>query len=469
MNQLNENDPTRKYAQVKSMWRLAIVAMPLCLAVGTTRGAETGRESYLSDDGEVVTVAKIPNALRLADFANHLGLLPHGTRVLAFETKRDPAIPVTWTRIQILEGEYRGKTGWVISPTVHEGTRRSEGAISPSDQNTQQATRDRSGRIRGNSSPTNAPLEQRSEADRKPVHATHHVVHESWIFSAPNIYGGSRQRVAAGDLVERLDGRDDGLVSFRWMKVRVKSGTHLGRTGWLPSHTLRPIEKRIIFSIWYRKGELRAFERAATTQLDEISHHFARTLTSNSERQGRPPIQLVRLSYGIRTKHEFLRAWKRVAEESKAKNAKIHYGCLVTESSIQDDNRDGLEFAAPEGIDATLRPEEILAMDVLPWHDDAHGLYLNGCYSGAYEGWIAERTWCPASLFCKRQQIITWGQVGTSTFSSNPQQHVTINATSPKVYLYSFDRRKNNPLGDGRRIDHREFRPEQFTPRRATP
>ena len=49
----------------------------LAAALVTPLAAETG---FLSDDGDVVTVAKIPNALKLSSFANHLGIAAHGTR-----------------------------------------------------------------------------------------------------------------------------------------------------------------------------------------------------------------------------------------------------------------------------------------------------------------------------------------------------------------------------------------------------
>jgi hypothetical protein len=197
------------------------------------------REAVLSDDGAVVTVAKVPNALRLADFSNHLGLIRPGTRVRAFESKRDPAVPATWIKVEILEGEYRGKIGWALSQTVHLQQAQPK-------RETNAESRGRANRIAGGSTvdrPMSAPLDN----DEQPPHeATHRVTANTAMFSIPSIYGVGNKQIEDGTWVEALAARDDAITSFRWIRIRVLTGHNRGKTAWVPSHTLKERLKRYV-------------------------------------------------------------------------------------------------------------------------------------------------------------------------------------------------------------------------------
>ncbi len=95
---------------------IAIIFLHLVLA-GTSPGQES---ATISDDGVAVTLAKVPESLKLASFRNHLGLAAPGTRVLVFETRRDPVVPVRWVKVKLLEGQFKSQTAWVMEPTVHK-------------------------------------------------------------------------------------------------------------------------------------------------------------------------------------------------------------------------------------------------------------------------------------------------------------------------------------------------------------
>ncbi len=186
-------------------------------------------EGVLSDDGDVVMVAKVPDALKLADFGNHLGIVPANTRVRILETRRDPAIPTGWTKVEILEGAYKGQSGWALSQTVHV-RKQPRAAAETSDQKSR-----RLGRV--------APEpEPKIEDVLVPPRATHRVIKGIGLWTEPSALTAAGQQLKSGDFVEKTElPREDAVTSFLWINVRVLSGVQANQTGWIPSHALKEL------------------------------------------------------------------------------------------------------------------------------------------------------------------------------------------------------------------------------------
>jgi hypothetical protein len=189
------------------------------IVVATVFAAPVGGQekiAIVSDDGNVVTVAKVPNALALANFSNHLGLVAAGTKVrLLGVEKRDPDIPATWTKVQLLEGKYKDKIGWVMTQVVKP--------VPP-----QRKT----------------PMGLQPSHDGAPANALHVVVDATAIFSAPSILSPGRKRVSSGDWIQQIAEKRDASTSFYWLEVKILSGDSGADKGWLPSHRLKPIKGR---------------------------------------------------------------------------------------------------------------------------------------------------------------------------------------------------------------------------------
>lgn len=191
----------------------------------TATAIAADRIAVLSDDGEVVTVVKVPNALELADFSKHLGIVAAGTkaRILGAE-KKDPVVPAKWVEVQILEGQHKGKTGWVLTQVVHDVKE----VRPPDGPRTSRQHEEKS-------------LDVNPDAKDAPKRATHFVQHATAIFSDASILAASSKRVSSGDWVEKHGDKPDETTSFYWVQVSVLSGKLKGAKGWLPSHTLKEI------------------------------------------------------------------------------------------------------------------------------------------------------------------------------------------------------------------------------------
>lgn len=149
----------------------------------------------------------------------------------------------------------------------------------------------------------------------------------------------------------------------------------------------------------------------------------------------------------VTTKGDFIRAWQNILEEATFNEVLVSAVHIFTHASFQWDQKDGLEFAESVG-GKVLTKKEILALPILPWHQYSF-MYLHGCHSGDI-GW---RGWCPAKTFFLTQNIAeAWGEEGSAYFSRNEKKYEEILLTDKEVYLFSYSRRKNNPLGDGHRI-----------------
>ena len=172
----------------------------------------------LSDDGKPVTVLKVPNALKRADFSNQLGLVAVGTRArLLGVKKKDPVVPAIWVQVEMLEGKYKGQRGWVMEQVVEVLKKR------PTDLN--RAARD--------VGPDNKA--------KVPAQATHVVLKDNALFSKANILSPTAARVSPNDYVQETDQKPDVTTSFYWIKATVLSGKQKAATGWLPSHALKPL------------------------------------------------------------------------------------------------------------------------------------------------------------------------------------------------------------------------------------
>lgn len=207
------------------------------------------------------------------------------------------------------------------------------------------------------------------------------------------------------------------------------------------------LPKRLLaFSIYY-KVEDRAFERASKTAETKYTATFSSFRDAGVDCSGRY------VSYGVRSKKEFIEAWKKLASEATKENAVILAGHLFTHASKQDDGRDGLEFDGPDG-EATLTNAEIAALPVLPWIKNTDGsksggLVLHGCNTGL----VGPRKVCLAQVFAKAQGVNVNGQTGYSYFSSSDKHYKTIGAGDATVFLFGFHRGRNGLLGSGKRLD----------------
>lgn len=185
---------------------------------------------YLSDDGQVVTVGKIPNALQMASFENHLGLVKPGVKVEIYESKRDPVVPATWVKVKILEGEYRGQTGWVLSQTLHELKIREETESTINEGRTAKST--------PGMPPLPSTLPMGTNDQTVPEKASHQTVVASALFSSANELDVTNQTVEAGTWLQLLE-TEEGFTSFQFLKVRVLSGNLKDKVAWIPSHVLK--------------------------------------------------------------------------------------------------------------------------------------------------------------------------------------------------------------------------------------
>lgn len=209
--------------------RILLYGFTVSVMLSTSALAQI-KQGYLSDDGQVVTVGKVPNALQMASFDNHLGLVKSGVKVEIYESKRDPVVPATWVKVKILEGEYRGKSGWALSQTVHE-VKISEGGDSS-------VERESSARSSRGNSPSMPSSQVTLNEESGPEQASHRTVVASPLFSSPNELNVRDQSVEVGTWVQHLE-TQKGFTSFQFLKVRVLSGAQKDHVAWIPSHVLK--------------------------------------------------------------------------------------------------------------------------------------------------------------------------------------------------------------------------------------
>lgn len=397
---------------------------------------------YLSNDGDPTLLMKTPSYYSVPDKSQHLGIVPFKTEVEVLESRKDAALSIlVWKKVRILSGQFRGRTGWVSGNCV----------IKTDEPRPAAKIGDGAGRAKR----LNRSLP--GKEDR----VTGLISTATQLRDRPNVLDSAidAPRLTPDTALVRLSDesrRENVGMDFEWIEVEVVDGPHRGKKGWVLRHHVREFRRLLYFAIWYKVGD-RAFERAANTALKEFE---AKLKTPAGHSASPIDVEYEGMSLGVRTKSEFLAAWSQVKARADKAHLEVYYGAILTHASIQNDLRDGLEFSSEES-DSTLRPGEIAGLPKLPWASDAHGLVLHGCYTGAYttkyDGLVSRRNWCPAEILAKKQRVTTWGEDGTSTFSTDPNKYVEIKETDQQIYLHAYNRGKNNLFGDGGRILARKF------------
>lgn len=189
--------------------------------------------------------------------------------------------------------------------------------------------------------------------------------------------------------------------------------------------------------VYYQVGDA-AFERAAKTR--------AGVTTSSGTEMFLP----------VKTKDDFVSAWKQVEENAESLSTVVDLVCLYPHASKDDGSEDGFEFAPLSGQSGTLNRDEMSLLARLPWADSGTvRLELNGCNTGLRES----RGWCPAEHLAQTQIVPCRGEIGYSYFSKSLDQYTQQDAGDPEIYLHAFKRGKNAPLGDGGKMPARAFDP----------
>ncbi len=154
----------------------------------------------------------------------------------------------------------------------------------------------------------------------------------------------------------------------------------------------------------------------------------------------------------VTTKNDFIAAWGSIASQAQSNGVKVSYVAIFSHA-IKDhigvDQDNGLEFVKDfDGSENTLGRNDILQMNILPWAENAR-LQLHACNS-ALSG---ERGWNPAEAFHQRQGVTVSGEQGYSYMSKQQDVYVdTSGYSGEEIYLYAYARRRNGPIGDGKRI-----------------
>ena len=156
------------------------------------------------------------------------------------------------------------------------------------------------------------------------------------------------------------------------------------------------------------------------------------------------------------TKQDFLNAWNGIRQQAITNNTNIASIHLFTHASKQDNLQDGLEFASSldESNTSTLTRNEILNLAKMPWSTLAY-MHLYGCNTGLVE----TRGWCPAATFSIAQGVKAIGQTGWAYFSTNKSDYSEASPSDNKLYLYAYNRGRNNILGDGNLMEEAVFNP----------
>lgn len=194
----------------------------------------------------------------------------------------------------------------------------------------------------------------------------------------------------------------------------------------------------IIDSIIYYKVDDNAFQRAARTIVVKDG--------------------IYRVMFEVKTKQDFLDAWKNTCDQATAINAKIGRLHLLTHAS-KGTQQDGLEFAALNGQSGTLTFDEMIALPKVPWSGTDNELILYGCNTGIR----GTRGWCPAEHLAQTQKIKTTGEHGYAYFSTELEDYDRITDSDLAIYLHAYYRSDNSSLpfglGDGNIIPAESFTP----------
>lgn len=202
----------------------------LTLAVGPSLAQEDqgnrGPTYHLSNDGEATLLVKTPDYYSVPNTGQHIGIVPYKTRVEVLETKQDASLRIlSWSRVRVLEGQFKGKEGWVSSRTV---VKTAQQALSPA------LKPSRLARQKSDADSPETKTASSSSASRC------RVVTPTILRSQPAATGGaSLGQLTKGTHLERLDesSEDEALfVTAKWYKVRVADGPLKAKTGFVLGH-----------------------------------------------------------------------------------------------------------------------------------------------------------------------------------------------------------------------------------------
>jgi hypothetical protein len=192
---------------------------------------------------------------------------------------------------------------------------------------------------------------------------------------------------------------------------------------------------RLFFSIYYSVKD-NAFKNASNTWKTQVkaqqAYDNARDYFYEKE---------------ISSECEFSTAWSEIHKIASDGNYKVWAGHVLTHSSKQTDNNDGLEMISCEGNDGTLKQGEISGLQKLSWHKNSF-LILAGCNTGLG----GNRGWNPALSFASSQGVKTLGQAGYAYFSTDWNKHTETTSSSSNMCLWAFKRGKNGAFGNGSRM-----------------
>lgn len=163
---------------------------------------------------------------------------------------------------------------------------------------------------------------------------------------------------------------------------------------------------------------------------------------------------------GVKTRQDFINAWHGIHDQAQSNGAKVEFVMTLTHASKGDGDLDGLEFASgPIGSgSSTLSRQDIINLPRLPWTDDGY-MYLAACNSGN----VGERGWDPAQAFFQSQGL--WGvagEKGYAYFSRKAAQYEESGPNDKELYLFAYNRMRNSPLGDGKRIKPTKYFRQSF-------
>lgn len=207
-------------------------------------------------------------------------------------------------------------------------------------------------------------------------------------------------------------------------------------------------EVRVYFALYDPNYDDRAFERAAQTWAASVSRPTG---------EDAPETRMLMLPF--HSEKQFVAQWKKIEQEiaNASKTSVVMEGHIFSHAS-HGDNKDGLEI--PLAHD-TIEKMEIAKLPKLRW-DSSGQLVLHGCNTGregpAFKNPLRVRDWCPASIFARAQGVRTLGQTGFAVFSGSPTQFVPTDQATPSMYLWAFDKGRNNPVGHGAALPPQEYR-----------
>lgn len=205
----------------------------------------------------------------------------------------------------------------------------------------------------------------------------------------------------------------------------------------------------LYFAIYYQESD-DAFKKVAETWRKEMNLSQSCTATK------------CYLEIEVKTEPQFKKAWSTIYDKAISGHYKVLEGRLFTHSYGVN-----LEFAEdpsdPEADnqymgETSLEDTEIEKLKKLPW--DKKGLLgLHGCNTGNLP------KGSPAEIFCKSQNVRTYGQMGFAYFSENQYKFdradLIFQDDDPR-YLWAFKRSQNLKDGEeetGLAIPARYFNP----------